>query len=187
MMHHGAKDATIDIDLVVQTQEEYDVFKNILQQLGFSPKSLPRTHQKFDIQEQFVKGDFRIDLFKEQICGQLRVTPSVAERSQLMEQMDRLGVHVCSKEDILLFKAITERPKDKEDCIHLARQGIDWDAFFGELTAQTSGKGDEIWITYICGRLQEIAASGITVPILPQVQALAENYYERFSQRREKK
>ena len=47
-----------------------------------------------------------------------------------------LNIFLCSNEDVFLFKTLTERPGDLEDCIALSRKGLDWNRILSELKHQ---------------------------------------------------
>ena len=48
----------------------------------------------------------------------------MVERAREYLILDKLAVYLCSNEDVFLFKTMTERSGDIEDCISLAKRGI---------------------------------------------------------------
>lgn len=183
LMHYGSKEATKDIDLVLSTKNEYELIRQVLKDLGFSSKTAPMTHQNFTLADWLTRDDFRIDLFNETICGKLKLTGRIVQRAKKLETINNLHVYVCSKEDIFVFKSITEREGDKDDCMALIKQGINWEIIFEELNQQIKETGYDIWITIVNERLEELSESGLTIPILKQTQALTEIYYQKLDEK----
>lgn len=181
LMHYGSKTATKDIDLVFQKTEDFIKVRKTLIDLRFSSKTTPMTHGNFTLADWLTRDDFRLDLFDKVICGKLSVTSRIAGRSTILIKLEKLNIFVCSKEDIFLFKSITERLGDKEDCIELIKQGVNWDTVFDELNNQIKETGADIWITIVNERLEELSELGLTIPILKQVQALTEICYEKLA------
>jgi len=183
LMHYGSKDSTKDIDIVLQAEEEFKELRDVLLKLGFLSKIAPITHQNFTLADWLSRGDFRLDLFNNVICGKLRLSQRIADRAKIFPKVGKLTVCVCSKEDIFLFKSITERDGDREDCITLVKQGINWDTIFNELNQQIGESGADEWITIVHDRLAELSQLGLTIPILKQVEALTEIYHEKLEKR----
>jgi hypothetical protein len=182
LMHYGAKDSTKDIDLVLRSREEFDTLRKSLRNIGFMSKTAPATHKNLALADWLIRGDFRMDLFNEAVCGRLKLTERMSKRSIKTAQISQLSVFICSKEDIFLFKSLTEREGDKDDCIVLIKQGLDWSIILDELEKQIREHGDDIWITLINERLEELAEQGLIIPILKQTRGLTELYYQKLGQ-----
>jgi len=131
-----------------------------------------------NISQVLEREDFRIDLFQTSVCGKFSVTDSMAGRSREYLVMGRLAVHFCSNEDVFLFKTMTERSGDIEDCISLAKRGIEWEIILAELKNQIRLSGQNVWITWVGERLDILADEGLYIPILGEVERLSEEYYE---------
>lgn len=187
LMHYDSKEATKDIDIVLLTQKEYDLFRNSLLDLGFQSKIAPQTHRNFTLADWLTKDDFRIDLFKEVVCGKLKLSQRMAARAKELGKINNLTIFVCSKEDILLFKSITERAGDKDDCVTLIKQGVNWDLVFDELSKQIKETGYNLWVTIVNERLEELEELGLTIPILKQTQALTQIYYQNMEDKQKSK
>jgi hypothetical protein len=84
----------------------------------------------------------------------------------------------CSNKDVFLFKTMTERSGDIEDCISLAKRGIEWEMILDELKNQIKLSGQNVWITWVGERPGILADEGLYIPILEEVEKLSEGYYE---------
>ncbi|WP_156161359.1 MULTISPECIES: hypothetical protein [unclassified Methanosarcina] len=84
----------------------------------------------------------------------------------------------CSNEDVFLFKIMTERSGDIEDCISLAKRGVVWEIILDELKNQIKLSGQNVWITWVGERPGILADEGLYIPILEEVEKLSEGYYE---------
>jgi hypothetical protein len=79
------------------------------------------------------KGDFRFDLFLQKVFRKISLTDEMKNRAVQILTMKHLDVFLCSNEDIFIFKSITVREGDLEDCITLAKRGINWDIILKEI------------------------------------------------------
>ena len=100
------------------------------------------------------------------------------ERGREYLVLDKLAVYLCSNEDVFLFKTMTERSGDIEDCISLAKRGVEWEIILDELKNQIKLSGQNVWITWVGERLDILADEGLYIPILEEVERLSEEYYE---------
>jgi len=73
---------------------------------------------------------------------------------------------------------MTERSGDIEDCISLAKRGVEWVIIIDELKNQIRLSGQNVWITWVGERLGILADEGFYIPILEEVEKLSEEYYE---------
>lgn len=92
--------------------------------------------------------------------------------------LERLAVYFCSNEDVFLFKNMTERSGDIEDCISLAKRGVEWKIILDEPKNQIILSGQNVWITWVGERLGILADEGLYIPILEEVERLSEAYYD---------
>lgn len=180
MMTYRLKSATKDIDIIVEDQTVFDRMEEALLEIGFEPKIPDSIYGRLNISNIYIKDDYRIDMFSERICGKLSLSKKMIDRSHLHSEHGKLRLYVCSLEDILLLKSITDREGDYEDCRKICRHDIDWDSFFDEMVSQSRGE-HEVWITYISDRLTALSEAGFFIPILDSVQRMAEEYLERWS------
>ncbi len=131
-----------------------------------------------NISQVLEREDFRIDLFQTNVCGKFSVTDSMVKRGREYLILDRLMVYLCSNEDVFLFKTMTERSGDIEDCISLAKRGVEWEIILDELKNQIKISEKNVWITWVGERLYILADEGLYIPILEKVERLSEEYYE---------
>ncbi|MHC1754109.1 MAG: DUF6036 family nucleotidyltransferase [Methanosarcina sp.] len=178
LLEQGLKPATKDIDLVVRNIHDFKLFENTLNILDFKSTKPGAEYVHASISQVLEREDFRIDLFQRSVCGKFSVTDSMVERGREYLILKRLAVYLCSNEDVFLFKTMTERSGDIEDCISLAKRGIEWEIILYELKNQIKLSGQNIWITWVGERLDILADEGLYIPILGEVERLSEEYYE---------
>lgn len=179
LLEQGLKPATKDIDLVVLNVHDFKLFEDTLNTLGFKSTRPTPEYVHLNISQVLEREDFRIDLFQKTVCGKFSVTNSMAKRAREYLILDRLAVYLCSNEDVFLFKTMTERSGDIEDCISLAKRGVEWEIILDELKNQIRLSGQNIWITWVGERLGILADEGLYIPILGEVERLSEEYYEK--------
>lgn len=76
---------------------------------------------------------------------------------------------------------MTTRPGDLEDCIELVKKGLDWNAIKNELINQIKNNGQDVWITWVGERLDElIEKKGLTIPIIKDIDKMREEYIIKF-------
>lgn len=76
-----------------------------------------------------------------------------------------LSVFLASKEDIFLFKGITERSADLDDMRIIVESGLDWDVVFEECLYQSKSSG-RLWENALYGNLVDLREIyGIRSPI----------------------
>jgi len=75
LIEFGLKDATKDIDVIVQSKSELDLLKKTLNHIGYhrpNEMEITRPYKKMDISEMLENDDkFRWDIFYGKICGKL--------------------------------------------------------------------------------------------------------------------
>lgn len=150
----GIKAVTKDIDLVVLTKKEYYCLKSALVDLGYNchEETFSPNFYKTSI-IVFMKDDRRIDVFVKVVCSQLELTPEMQKRSEVYAVWGNLKVHLVPNEDIFLFKSITEREKDVDDCHILIGEGLDWEVIKQELHRQ---EGKALWRFWVYEQLCRI-------------------------------
>ncbi len=159
LIEFGLKEATKDIDVVVQSKSELDILKKSLESLGYhSPNKMEitRPYKKMDISE-ILENDarFRWDIFYGKICGALIFTPEMISRAKPFYKKNLLSVLLASKEDIFLFKGITEREADLDDMRLLAESKVDWKIVEIECHNQSNYSGI-IWENALYGNLIDL-------------------------------
>ena len=142
MMYYGYKNATKDIDLLFETQENYDSFIGALFILGYKkmsmlavyPSDLSREKKK---PEMFTRDDERFDLFLKYIF-QTKFREEIKKRFFARHDYtmgkNTLTIFVLSKEDIIFLKSITRREKDFDDILTIIQREnfINWGLIIDE-------------------------------------------------------
>lgn len=135
----GLKDSTKDIDLVVDSQHEFTILVDGLQDQGFTQRTdVEHAYEELDPSIILAKDGFpNWDIFVEEVAGKLHLTNSMKDRVDETHQFSNLELHLLSLTDIFLFKSVTDREGDLEDTALIARQGgVDWEALFDEVQKQ---------------------------------------------------
>ena len=179
LMYHGLKDATKDIDIIVDHETEFDQVQKTLKKLKFTTRVPTNEYKKVDLSQIFVRDDFRIDLFHKVVCKGFELSAAMKKRATRIAKLKHLAVWLCSNEDVLLFKTFTEREGDISDCLSLARQkSLDWGAILEEIEHQIQTSGNKVWITWIGERLDILEERGLQIPIMKEVNKLREAYFD---------
>ncbi len=183
LMYRGLKTVTKDIDLVVNGSDEYNGLRQTLHALSFVETKPEFGYDHFNLSQILVSKDFRIDLFSKVVCKGFCLSPGMVQRAQEVFTLNKLGFHLCSNEDIFLFKTMTEREGDLEDCIALSRLGLDWEVILGELKHQIKVSGNKVWITWVGERLDLLIEKGLNIPIMKEIDHLRDEYFEELEKR----
>ena len=183
MALYGLKEATKDIDVVLSSSDDLKILVDTLRQLNYIPmKQLPREYRKMGASAIVENRDgFRWDIFHKQVCRALVVSENMISRATKVFEEGNLSVHLLSKEDIFLFKGITERDLDLEDMSSLAESGIDWNTIITECLQQSKSSGT-IWEAALYERMVDLREKyGIRSPFEKRLRAIAE---EKMTERR---
>lgn len=143
------KAVTQDVDWVVLTKEEHDNLSKVLNGFGYE------CHEE-NLSDEFYKTPIivflkrkekrRIDVFIKNVSNQLELSKSMEKRSERYSKFNKLKVMLVSNEDLFLFKSITDREKDVDDCNSLINIGINWKIIKKELENQ---EGKALWRFWI--------------------------------------
>jgi len=183
LMKRNMKAQTKDIDIVVDSKEEFFIMQNALCSAGFKATLPTEEYNRLTISQIMIRGEFRVDLFCKMVCGCFSLSDGMKERSVrddiLLKNTD---LFVCSPEDIFLFKTMTERGGDYDDCANIIRKkdDIEWQVILNEARKQ-SKIGQAVWITWITNRLEEFAEKGMNIPILDEMIKLADEHIEEWA------
>ena len=152
----GLKDATKDIDIVLETHKELKEIKNALEKLGYKiDESLFQAQiYKNVVFVFFDKTGSRIDLFVDVVSSQLRLSNEIRKRASEYKTFDKLKIFLVANEDIFLFKSLTDREHDIADCRTLIDNGLDWDIILKECVSQH--RKEIKWIFWIYEQLCRI-------------------------------
>jgi len=178
LLEQGLKSATKDIDIVVSSQDEFYEVISVFEKIKFESKKPGLEYKNMNLSGILVRDDFRIDLFYERVCGRFSLSEKMIEKSRTVLELSNLSLNLCSNEDIFLFKTMTEREGDLEDCISLAKEGLDWNKILEEIKLQIKTSGRDVWITWIGERLDILVEKGLNIPIMSNIDKLREEFFE---------
>jgi hypothetical protein len=117
---------------------------------------------------------FRWDLFLSKVCNALTLSGEMQKRATPLYQGTRLKVFIASKEDLFLFKGITEREADLDDMRILAQSGLNWQIITQECKSQSEVSG-VCWEDALYQNLVDLKAKyGIESPIEKSLRKVAE-------------
>jgi len=183
LLKRGMKVATKDIDLIVDTKNEFFQIQNCLNKIRFTAQTPEKEYTHMNLSQIFQRKDFRIDVFEKEVCGRFSLSEEMMKRAELVIELNHLTVFLCSSEDIFLFKTMTEREGDITDCMSIAAtQNPDWKVILEELKSQIKQSKQDVWITWVDERLDLLVDKGVDIPIMNQVDKLREDYFEKYEQ-----
>jgi hypothetical protein len=180
------KPSTKDIDLIINTQKEFECFKKSLISIHFKPSLPTMEYKHMELNSILVRNDYRIDVFLKKVCNKFILSQSMIKRSHTILNLEYIHVKTCSYEDIFLFKCMTERDGDLDDCITLAKRAIRWNDVKEELTNQITINGQHVWITWVGERLDILEKRGLIIPIMKEVNTLRNEYFSNLEKKYEK-
>ncbi len=176
MSYAGLKGATKDIDLVLRTDADLDVLAQALEALDYKiVTEVDPAYRDLGASRYYDKdGAPRWDLYVGQVCRKLSLSPGMVERATREEpQLEKLRLHRLAPSDIFIFKSITEREADRDDMDAIYARGLPWDIVLSEMEWQ-SAHSEVAWSAAFHGALETIAERGDPVPILDELEALAD-------------
>ena len=141
MMLRGMKTATKDIDFVLEGRAEFETLRDALREIGFERKTrIERTYMDMAPSLVVERDKMRIDIFTKTVCNALRLTREM-ERHAETKAIGNMELGLLSLEDIFLFKSITDREGDLEDCRIIAERGMDWRRILESVLQQEKATG----------------------------------------------
>jgi len=188
LMKYGLRHQTKDIDIVVNTEEEFRNLVDALLSSGFE-KKVPEneTYGRLTLSHILIRGHIRIDLFCRCVCGKFSLSKKMMDRASVDVSLSRVRLLVCSLSDIFLFKSMTERDGDFLDCLKMtASYSLDWDAILDEAVSQSVDE-HSVWITWITKRMEELSEEDANIPILEKMISLSDEYIEKWGKELEER
>jgi len=162
------KEATRDIDLVVDDRRTLDRIRAALQEAGYDLVREPSDAYESLGAETVLENDrgCRFDLFVRQVGGELVFSNAMRDRSEPFVETGELTVHLVSLEDIFLFKTVAGRTDDIEDLFTLQQTGLDFETMETEIDTQVELRGEAMFVTVINESLIDLEERfGATTPI----------------------
>jgi predicted nucleotidyltransferase len=183
LLYHDAKPGTKDIDLIVNSKEEYESLINTLKKNDFALEKPTREYHKLNLENILIKDNYRFDIFNKIVCNNLFLSENMIKRAKLIKEYKNIRLFTCSLEDILVFKSITDRDGDIDDCQSIARTNPDWNIVLEEIIYQTKKSGKDVWITWFEERLNLLEDRGVDIPILKDIRKLSLDYYNELEKK----
>jgi len=182
LLFEGLKPATKDIDLILKDKDEFNFFNKSLITINFREEYPSGLYKKMELNKIMVREDYRIDAFLKKVCKKFALSNDMIKRSNEILSLKNISVNKCSNEDIFLFKSMTERTGDLEDCIELIKKGLNWNEIKNEMFNQIETNGEDVWITWIGERLDKLIDRGLTIPIMKDIDKMRENYFNKLEE-----
>jgi hypothetical protein len=177
LLYQGIKSATKAIDIIVKSKEDFLKLQKALLKAGFNKNRIGIEYKNMNLSYVFIREDFRIDIFLEKVCSKFLLSEDMIKRAKNILSLRNISLFNCSNEDIFLFKSMTDRQGDLEDCLALSRKNLNWNIIKEELFNQIKISGKDIWITWIGERFDIFVDNGIDIPIMKDIDKLREDYF----------
>ena len=187
LLHQGLKSATKDIDLVVNEKRELTEIENALMEIGFVKNKVGDDYKNLNTHYLLVRGEFKVDMFVKKVCSKFSLSKHMIKRAKKVLELNKLLIFLCSNEDVFLFKTMTEREGDLQDCESLNKPGLDWDSIHNELLYQIKENGEDVWVTWVGERLDLLIERGVNIPIMDKINKLREDFFIKFEKEKLKK
>ncbi len=176
MSLRGEKEATKDVDWIVDSALEMRLMAKTLKAMGFfETVALPKDYVNLGTAAVLKDTDgFQCDLFLKKVCNALVLSDGMKKRAKHYGNFGKLAVYLLSDEDIFLFKGMTERERDLEDMLALLRKGLDYRIVLDECAKQRSDSG--IWEAFLVEKLDEMEKKyGVSLPWKKELMKTAES------------
>ncbi len=183
MSFQGLKDATKDIDGILESEADLRILAHALEAADYEASTdLDPEYQDLSATRIYAKdGAPQWDLFIKVVCKKLRLSPGMKARStRFNDSGAKLELRLIAPEDIFVFKSITERKGDIPDVDMLWASGLDWPAILEEMEWQCV-HSDQAWAESFYDTLQRLHDDGRRSPILKAVDALAELEHDEWA------
>ncbi len=183
LLYNGIKPGTKDIDLIVNSKEEYESLIKTLKNQDYKIEKAKKEYSKLNLKNILVKDNYRFDIFNKIVCNNLFLSEGMIKRAKLIKEYNNIKLFACSLEDILVFKSITDRDGDIDDCQSIAKKKPDWNIILKEIKYQIEKSGKDVWITWFEERLNLLEDRKITIPILKDIRKLSLEFYEELEKK----
>lgn len=182
MAFRDLKDATKDVDLVVEGRATLERIRNALANRGYETVQSPGDDYASLGAEAILENDgCRFDLFVRQVAGELVLSEAMGRRSERFVETGELTVHLVSTEDVFLFKSVAGRTDDVEDMFALMQTGLDFDVVKEEIDRQVDLLGEELFVTVLNESLIDLEERfGARTPIESEIVARTERVYREL-------
>jgi hypothetical protein len=178
MSFYDLKTATKDIDVIVTSEKAATTLITALQKSGYKKiEQVTSIYRRMKTRAIIENNDgFRWDVFVNTVCGGLSLSDGIIARAQPFKKLNNITISLVSPEDIFIFKAVTSRPRDREDMFVLFTHGLDMTSIKQEIKQQA--KLDEItaWLSFFFVGLDELVEEyHVIIPRYDEFLQMAEN------------
>jgi len=158
MSFFDLKTATKDIDVILPTESETSVLIKTLYKTGYNKiETEDPIYIKMKTRDIIENKDgFRWDIFVTKVCGGLSFSKDMQKRAKPFKIFSNIRTYLISPEDIFIFKAVTSRPRDREDMFSLFSHGLDINIIKNEIQKQAQLDEDKAWLSYFFVGLDEL-------------------------------
>ena len=155
------KEATKDIDVVVRSRNDMNLIRLALTRMGYSIPAIRGPYKQRQASLIMENQDkFRWDIFVDIVCGGLRLSDAMIDRSVNLFSMDKVSIYMISLEDIFIFKSVTSRERDREDMYQLFLQGLDFTVIRDEIIWQNELNRNAAWLAFFFNGVEEVVEMG---------------------------
>jgi len=183
MSFNDLKTATKDIDIIVTDEATATTIVTALQHIGYKKIEhiTPVYHQMKTRAVIQNKDGFRWDIFVNTVCGGLTLSKEMIARAQPFETLNRLTVCLIAPEDIFIFKAVTSRPRDREDMFILFSHGLNMNTIKEEIKRQAALDHNKAWLSFFFVGLDELVDEyHVIIPGYREFLQMAENEMTQY-------
>ncbi|MEK6887339.1 MAG: hypothetical protein AABX14_00160 [Candidatus Aenigmatarchaeota archaeon] len=134
----GLKDATLDVDIVLETERDRGKFEDAIKSLGYQAIDSTVVYGAGENHPRmFTLGDNRFDLFVGQVVSFIFSENMRARAVHTYQYDNNLILKIADPHDIILMKCATDRLKDKDDVRKIIEsREINWDIIIDEANNQ---------------------------------------------------
>ena len=174
----GLKPATKDIDIIVISKRDFDIFDSAMKKNGFSSMSNRENEFYATALAVYMKEESRIDVFLKEVGKMLVLSHGMIQRAEKYKEYGKLAVYLVANEDIFLFKLITSREGDIYDCDRLIKEGIDYNIVYNEIIEQSKEEWKR-WFFWVYEGLCKLENhNSIKTPLKNQVFAIVKKHWK---------
>ena len=178
MSFYDLKTATKDIDVIVTSEKAATTLITALQKSGYKKiEQVTSVYRRMKTRAIIENNDgFRWDVFVNTVCGGLSLSDGMIARAQPFKKLNNITISLVSPEDIFIFKAVTSRPRDREDMFVLFTHGLDMTSIKQEIKQQARLDENTAWLSFFFVGLDELVEEyHVIIPRYDEFLQMAEN------------
>ena len=187
LLFERLKPVTKDIDLIIKDKNEFNIFNKSLSSINFKEEKPSVGYNKMELDIIMIREDYRIDVFLNKVCKKFALSTNMIKRSNEILNLKNISIKKCSNEDIFLFKSMTDRPGDLEDCIELVKKELNWKEIMNEIIYQIKVNGEDVWITYIGQAFDDLINRGLAIPIIKEIDKMRNDFLIKLEKKQSSK